>query len=126
MVINMKRDFINYCGLLGIVAFLSYTAAVVFSPLAYSGYNWMAQAVSDLSAANAPSLSLWNQLTLRAIHKTMDKRKVYGIDKVTKGDYEQNLEENLANLVKRMKSGSYRPNPIRRVYIPKETKRNKR
>lgn len=46
----MKRDFINYCGLLGIVAFLSYTAAVVFSPLAYSGYNWMAQAVSDLSA----------------------------------------------------------------------------
>lgn len=63
MVINMKRDFINYCGLLGIVAFLSYTAAVVFSPLAYPGYNWMAQAVSDLSAANAPSLRLWNQLS---------------------------------------------------------------
>ena len=59
----MKRDFINYCGLLGIVAFFSYTAAVVFSPLAYPGYNWMAQAVSDLSAANAPSLRLWNQLS---------------------------------------------------------------
>lgn len=53
----------NYCGLLGIVALLSYTAAVVFSPLAYPGYNWMAQAVSDLSAANAPSLRLWNQLS---------------------------------------------------------------
>ena len=26
------------------------------------------------------------------------------------------------NLVKRMKNGSYRPNPTRRVYIPKETK----
>ena len=63
MVINMKRDFINYCGLLGIVAFLSYTAALVFSPLAYPGYSWMAQAVSDLSAANAPSLRLWNQLS---------------------------------------------------------------
>lgn len=63
MVINMKRDFINYCGLLGIVSFLSYTAAVVFSPLDYPGYNWMAQAVSDLSAANAPSLRLWNQLS---------------------------------------------------------------
>jgi len=62
MVINMKRDFINYCGLLGIVSFLSYTAAVVFSPLDYPGYNWMAQAVSDLSASNAPSLGLWNQL----------------------------------------------------------------
>ena len=63
-----------------------------------------------------------NENTLRAIHKTMDKRKAYGIDKVTKEDYERNLEENLANLVRRMKSGSYRPNPTRRVYIPKETK----
>lgn len=63
-----------------------------------------------------------NEETLKTIHKTVDKRKAYGIDKVTKGDYERNLEENLANLVKRMKSGSYRPNPTRRVYLPKETK----
>ena len=41
-----KRTLLNYCGLLGIVSLLSYTAAVVFSPLAYPGYNWMAQAVS--------------------------------------------------------------------------------
>lgn len=53
----------NYCGLLGIVALLSYTVAVVFSPFDYPGYNWMAQAVSDLSASNAPSLGLWNQLS---------------------------------------------------------------
>lgn len=58
-----KKNFINYCGLLGVAAFISYTAAVVFSPLAYPGYNWMAQAVSDLSASNAPSLRLWNQLS---------------------------------------------------------------
>lgn len=58
-----KKSFVNYCGLLGIAALLSYTAAVVFSPLAYPGYNWMAQAVSDLSASNAPSLKLWNQLS---------------------------------------------------------------
>ena len=63
-MINMrKKNFMNYCGLLGIVALLSYTTAVVFSPLAYPGYNWMAQAVSDLSATNAPSLRLWNQLS---------------------------------------------------------------
>ena len=63
-MINMrKKNFMNYCGLLGIVALLSYTVAVVFSPLAYPGYNWMAQAVSDLSASNAPSLGLWNQLS---------------------------------------------------------------
>lgn len=63
-MINMrKKNFMNYCGLLGIVALLSYTAAVVFSPLAYPGYNWRAQAVSDLSATNASSLRLWNQLS---------------------------------------------------------------
>ena len=60
---QMKKTLIQKSGLLGIVSFLSYTAAVVFAPLAYPGYNWMAQAVSDLSAANAPSLALWNQLT---------------------------------------------------------------
>ena len=59
----MKKSLIQKLGLLGIVSFLSYTAAVVFAPLAYPGYNWMAQAVSDLSAANASSLALWNQLS---------------------------------------------------------------
>ena len=58
-----EKSLLNYCGLLGVAAFLSYTAAVVFSPLAYSGYDWMAQAVSYLSASNAPSLRLWNQLS---------------------------------------------------------------
>ncbi|HAY72569.1 MAG TPA: DUF998 domain-containing protein [Ruminococcaceae bacterium] len=59
----MKKSLLQKLGLLGIVSLLSYTAAVVFSPLAYPGYNWMAQAVSDLSAANAPSLALWNRLS---------------------------------------------------------------
>ena len=59
----MKKSLLQRLGLLGVVTFLSYTAAVVFAPLAYPGYNWMAQAVSDLSAANAPSLALWNQLS---------------------------------------------------------------
>ena len=58
-----KKTMLQKLGLLGLVSFLSYTAAVVFAPLAYPGYNWMAQAVSDLSAANAPSLALWNQLS---------------------------------------------------------------
>ena len=59
----MKKTLVQKLGLLGVVSLLSYTAAVVFAPLAYPGYNWMAQAVSDLSAANAPSLALWNQLS---------------------------------------------------------------
>ena len=59
----MKRTLVQKLGLLGIVSFLSYAAAVVFAPLAYPGYDWMAQAVSDLSAADAPSLALWNRLS---------------------------------------------------------------
>lgn len=59
----MKKALTQRLGLLGIVSFLSYTAAVVFSPIAYPGYNRTAQAVSDLSAADAPSLALWNQLS---------------------------------------------------------------
>lgn len=59
----MKKTLTQRLGLLGIVSLLSYTAAVVFSPIAYPGYNRMAQAVSDLSAADAPSLALWNQLS---------------------------------------------------------------
>lgn len=59
----MKKTLIQKFGLLGVISFLSYAAAVIFSPLAYPGYNRLAQAVSDLSAANAPSLALWNRLT---------------------------------------------------------------
>ena len=58
----MKRKLIHWLGLCGILALLSYTAAVVFSPSAYPGYQWMAQAVSDLSAETAPSRQLWYQL----------------------------------------------------------------
>ena len=47
----------------GLVSLLSYAAAVIFSPLAYPGYDWMAQAVSDLSADTAPSRVLWNRLS---------------------------------------------------------------
>jgi len=59
---KMKKPLIQWLGLLGVISLISYTSAVVFSPLAYPGYNWMEQAVSDLSATNAPSKMLWSQL----------------------------------------------------------------
>ena len=58
----MKRKLINWLGLTGVIAFVSYTLAVVISPSAFPGYNWMKQAVSDLSAESAPSRTLWNQI----------------------------------------------------------------
>lgn len=53
---------IRRLGILGIISMLSYTAAVLFAPSAYPGYNWMGQAVSDLSAVSSPSRELWNQI----------------------------------------------------------------
>ncbi len=49
-------------GICGIISLLSYTAMVIFSPLAYPGYNWMSMAVSELSAVGAPSKELAGQL----------------------------------------------------------------
>ena len=49
-------------GLLGLISVASYISAVLFSPMAYPGYQWLAQAVSDLSAANAPSREVWQRM----------------------------------------------------------------
>jgi len=60
-----------------------------------------------------------NAETLRGVHNRQDKNKAYGIDKVTKAEYEENIGENLKHLMARMKQFSYRPQPVRRAYIPK-------
>lgn len=49
---------IKHLGIFGIISLLSYTAMVVFSPMAYPGYNWLSMAVSELSAQGAPSAAL--------------------------------------------------------------------
>ena len=58
----MNRKLINWLGLTGVAALLSYTLAVVIAPSAFPGYNWMEQAVSDLSAESAPSRMLWDRI----------------------------------------------------------------
>jgi RNA-directed DNA polymerase len=42
-----------------------------------------------------------------------------GIDGVVAADYEAQLEDNLRDLLERIKSGRYQAPPVRRVYIPK-------
>ena len=58
----MIEKRLRYFGIFGIISLLSYTAMVVFSPLAYPGYDWLSMAVSELSAEGAPSQALANQL----------------------------------------------------------------
>lgn len=61
-----------------------------------------------------------NKEMLKDCHRKMDGDKAVGIDGVTKEEYGRNLEENLDRLVERLKKKSYRPQPARRVEIPKE------
>lgn len=61
-----------------------------------------------------------NESTLISTHKEMDWKKAKGIDGISKHDYSINLEANIKHLVMRMKSDSYKPQPIRRAYIPKD------
>lgn len=60
-----------------------------------------------------------NKDNLRQVFKRLDKKKAVGVDGVSKERYEEHLNENLEDLVKRMKTYSYHPQPARRVYIPK-------
>lgn len=58
--------------------------------------------------------------TLKNAHNKISANKARGIDRVSKEDYAVNLGTNLESLVDRMKKGSYKPEPSKRVYIPKE------
>ena len=62
-MVNARKTLVNWIGLLGVVSFIFYAAAVIITPLAYPGYDWMSRAVSDLMADNAPSRALWTQLS---------------------------------------------------------------
>ena len=71
-------------------------------------------------------IHLINAETLMQSHNNMKAGKASGIDNVTKYEYEANLGENIEDLVGRMKRNAYRPQPARRVYIPKPGSNNKR
>ncbi|MCR5320233.1 MAG: group II intron reverse transcriptase/maturase [Lachnospiraceae bacterium] len=62
---------------------------------------------------------LINEDMLKLCHRQMDGKKAVGIDEVTKEKYEENLDNNIKDLVERLKRHAYKPLPTRRVFIPK-------
>jgi RNA-directed DNA polymerase len=62
---------------------------------------------------------LINEQSLRACFFQLRRNAASGVDEVTWQEYHQNLEENLAQLVQRLKNKSYHARLIRRKYIPK-------
>jgi RNA-directed DNA polymerase len=59
---------------------------------------------------------------LRDCYHSLNRNKAVGIDSVSWQEYGANLDENLAQLVSRLKRKKYKPLPARRVYIPKNEK----
>lgn len=60
-----------------------------------------------------------NEESLIEAHHRQKTGKAAGVDGMTKAAYEEHLEENVADVIKRMKAFKYIPQPVRRTYIPK-------
>ena len=67
--------------------------------------------------------SLTGRITLALMHDAFRSvkrnRGAAGVDKVSIGMFESNLEQNLLALMQKLKDRSFRPQPLRRVHIPK-------
>jgi group II intron reverse transcriptase/maturase len=63
---------------------------------------------------------------LREAYRLTRKNGAVGVDGQTAEEYENNLEENFKSLLERLKSGTYKAPPVRRVYIPKGDGKKKR
>jgi RNA-directed DNA polymerase len=57
---------------------------------------------------------------LKEQYNKLDGKKAIGIDKMTKLEYGEKLDENIINLIKRIRRGTYQPKPARITEIPKE------
>ena len=63
---------------------------------------------------------LLNEGFLDTCYRGLGRNKASGVDGISWEEYGENLEENLEGLVTRLKAKQYRPQPARRVYIPKD------
>lgn len=69
-------------------------------------------------------MHLYNVESLRGCFDQLDGKKAVGTDGVTKIHYGEKLQENLEDLINRMKRMAYRPAPVKLVLIPKEGQPN--
>jgi RNA-directed DNA polymerase len=64
--------------------------------------------------------------TLRAAFYALEREAAPGVDGETWEHYGQELEAHLAELSDRVRRGAYRPQPVRRAYVPKRGGRQQR
>jgi len=78
----------------------------------------LAKARKEVKVVNVLYL-LGDRVNLERCFGELKRGKAPGVDRVTMEEYEANLKENLEGLIARMKTWSYRPQPVQRVYIEK-------
>ncbi len=64
----------------------------------------------------------FNEESLKECFNQLDGKKAVGPDGINKEQYGKNLDENVEELLARMKRMAYRPGPVRQTLIPKEGK----
>jgi len=93
-----------------------------------AGETWQKLALISGHARRDPDFQftslahLLNVEYLRDCYNSLNRNKAVGIDNVSWEEYGRNLDENLEQLVSRLKRKKYKPLPARRVYIPKGEK----
>ena len=64
-------------------------------------------------------MSIDDKLLLQ-LYQQLKGKKAVGIDGINKEMYGKQLEDNISDLIKRLRKGTYHPKPARIVEIPKE------
>ena len=85
-----------------------------------------AKAASDRKCKFTSLVHLVNAENLKRCFAELKPNKAAGIDSVTKATYQQKLDGNIEILISKLKSKEYRSKPVRRVFIPKPGKNEKR
>ena len=88
----------------------------------YKDMGTKRQDIRTLSKRHPKLETLMNRVDKKSLirqHRLQKKDKAPGIDMVTKEVYQENLNENIDDLMHRLKSFSYKPQPVRRVEIDK-------
>jgi RNA-directed DNA polymerase len=57
---------------------------------------------------------------LKQVYQKLESKRAIGVDGVNKETYGERLEENIKDLLRRIRNGSYHPKPSKLVEIPKE------
>jgi RNA-directed DNA polymerase len=94
--------------------------------LSNDGISWLTklERIGEKSACNKQQVfnnlgTLLNS-NMKGQFQRLDGTKAVGIDRVTKVAYGKHLDENISNLIMRIRKGIYRPKAARITEIPKE------